>query len=345
MTQASTVQTLHKCSKCGGSGECRPGFQHCRDCERKYGRERYQKQKARWAKYREENREHYRALNLVISRRRKAERQQEIDRLKSVPCKDCGMSYPPYVMDFDHLDPSTKLWNINHLIHKTAAPWSRLLTEINKCDVVCVRCHRLRTWHPPKQSSTRTRLVQSLKAVPCIDCGDTFHYSQMDFDHVRGKKLCCVPHAGSKAAIRTEAAKCDVVCANCHRERTQRKLINPRRNNTGLELRWQRKTTGPQTLFAPAPPVPERHRSWHALVGTMSDVAVAKEGGVTPAAVCVYRKKIGVPVFCLDIAQRYPWHPLAGTVSDGVLASQWGLTRKTVGRHRQLYGLPVYRRK
>ena len=28
---------------------------------------------------------------------------------KDAPCKDCGIKYPPYVMDFDHLVPKTKL--------------------------------------------------------------------------------------------------------------------------------------------------------------------------------------------------------------------------------------------
>jgi hypothetical protein len=45
----------------------------------------------------------------------------------------------------------------------------------------------------------------------------------MDFDHVRGKKTknlsAMVSHFGMEA-IKAEIAKCDVVCANCHRERT-----------------------------------------------------------------------------------------------------------------------------
>ncbi len=46
----------------------------------------------------------------------------------------------------------------------------------------------------------------------------------MDFDHVRGEKLFGIVEArGSAIAWQTvlnEIAKCDLVCANCHRMRT-----------------------------------------------------------------------------------------------------------------------------
>lgn len=46
----------------------------------------------------------------------------------------------------------------------------------------------------------------------------------MDFDHVRGKKLCTVSSITSRgnrpSALLREAAKCDVICSNCHRIRT-----------------------------------------------------------------------------------------------------------------------------
>jgi hypothetical protein len=46
----------------------------------------------------------------------------------------------------------------------------------------------------------------------------------MDLDHVRGKKLFPLSAASSQnrpmAEVETELAKCDVVCSNCHRERS-----------------------------------------------------------------------------------------------------------------------------
>ena len=59
---------------------------------------------------------------------------------KSVPCADCKIYYHPHAMDFDHL--RDKLYNVG-----TLRCYSKkvLNTEIDKCEVVCAVCHRLRT--------------------------------------------------------------------------------------------------------------------------------------------------------------------------------------------------------
>jgi len=66
------------------------------------------------------------------------------------------------------------------------------------------------------------RFVEALKDVPCADCDQRFHYSAMDFDHVCGEKLWGIGQMGTRsiAAQMIELAKCNVVCANCHRVRT-----------------------------------------------------------------------------------------------------------------------------
>lgn len=68
--------------------------------------------------------------------------------------------------------------------------------------------------------------VQRIKAeTPCVECSLYFHFSQMQFDHVRGVKLCDVSSmttGGSRSlvGILEEIAKCECVCANCHMFRT-----------------------------------------------------------------------------------------------------------------------------
>lgn len=62
---------------------------------------------------------------------------------KDVPCTDCEIKYPYYVMEFDHLDPDTKQFNVSAGV--MSASYERLIAEIAKCEVVCANCHAERT--------------------------------------------------------------------------------------------------------------------------------------------------------------------------------------------------------
>ena len=73
------------------------------------------------------------------------ERKQKLDTLKSEPCMDCGNSYPPFAMDFDHiLERGPKVFAISRADNYT---WQNVLDEIAKCDLVCATCHRIRTYN------------------------------------------------------------------------------------------------------------------------------------------------------------------------------------------------------
>lgn len=75
--------------------------------------------------------------------KRRASRRELINNAKNIPCADCGIKYPPYIMDFDHRDPDQKSFGIGEsLVSKRPEV---LLAEIAKCDVVCSNCHRERT--------------------------------------------------------------------------------------------------------------------------------------------------------------------------------------------------------
>lgn len=62
--------------------------------------------------------------------------------LKAAPCVDCGGSFPPECMDFDHKAGMEKVKSISAL---TCSHLILLLFEIGKCDLVCANCHRIRT--------------------------------------------------------------------------------------------------------------------------------------------------------------------------------------------------------
>jgi hypothetical protein len=54
---------------------------------------------------------------------------------------DCGGKFPPEAMDFDHVRGS-KRYNIGG---NEQLNYATLQVEMDKCDVVCANCHRIRT--------------------------------------------------------------------------------------------------------------------------------------------------------------------------------------------------------
>jgi hypothetical protein len=78
-------------------------------------------------------------------------------------------------------------------------------------------------WPSNKRANARNReIILAAKAQPCADCGGLFHPVCMDFDH-RDPSTKSFAIGGtmtrSESSVRAELAKCDVVCANCHRLR------------------------------------------------------------------------------------------------------------------------------
>ena len=67
-------------------------------------------------------------------------------------------------------------------------------------------------------------LVAYLRSGPCVDCGESDPVV-LEFDHLREKKFSI--SAGLQGrnwqSVLDEIAKCEVVCANCHRRRTARR--------------------------------------------------------------------------------------------------------------------------
>lgn len=88
--------------------------------------------------------EHNKGRYLERNKRYREEISQYVNEIKSItPCTDCKKLYPPYVMDFDHLDKSEKLGIVSYFT-KTGRI-AALKKEIAKCEIVCSNCHRERT--------------------------------------------------------------------------------------------------------------------------------------------------------------------------------------------------------
>lgn len=78
-------------------------------------------------------------------------------------------------------------------------------------------------------SAERRDYVNACKSRACLDCGIRYPPYVMQFDHVRGRKVKAVATLARDSVsidrLSAEMAKCDVVCANCHAERTHRRQL------------------------------------------------------------------------------------------------------------------------
>lgn len=88
---------------------------------------------------------HPRKENAVTVRKRGRKHDSAVrefmKRIKeSSPCMDCGVFYPGEVMDYDHVR-GVKSFAVSALNKCSLA---RVCEEIEKCDLVCSNCHRIR---------------------------------------------------------------------------------------------------------------------------------------------------------------------------------------------------------
>lgn len=105
----------------------------------------------------------------------------------------------------------------------------------------CKLCHagRMKRWRKANPDMAETLRVRSyVKSAdyieshkigsPCADCGLIYPPCAMDFNHLdMSKKSDTISglYGKSKERIEKEINKCELICANCHREKTQQNMI------------------------------------------------------------------------------------------------------------------------
>jgi hypothetical protein len=127
-----------KCSKCQlekdesefhRNKRYKNGYSYvCNSCKKEY--------QADW--YKRHHSEQYARINNT--------KQKIADYVKylkeTTPCADCGNFYPYYVMDFDHVRGNKKF----NLAHAKLHGFNKVKLELEKCEIVCANCHRIRTY-------------------------------------------------------------------------------------------------------------------------------------------------------------------------------------------------------
>jgi hypothetical protein len=89
--------------------------------------------------------EHLANTRKHVSNHRKRKREYIRKVKEGAVCADCKKKYPPYVYDFDHRDPKKKKFDIAAMVSHGFG-LKKIKKEIEKCDIVCANCHRIRTY-------------------------------------------------------------------------------------------------------------------------------------------------------------------------------------------------------
>lgn len=112
----------------------------CRVCSNKRSKQYYK-----------ENAEHHKKI--ITERNKKIKsviKNNLLNLLKNSKCTDCGND-DIRVLEFDHLPQFKKEKNISDFL-KSGCSWNVIQKEINKCEIVCANCHRIRTVNRLKKS-------------------------------------------------------------------------------------------------------------------------------------------------------------------------------------------------
>ena len=102
----------------------------CKTCSSDYRREHYEK-----------NREKYiRKAHIQNKKAKKTAKEYVLAYIQDHPCVDCGNS-DIRVLEFDHT--KDKEDTIANMVHR-GRPIYKIIAEIEKCEVRCANCHKIR---------------------------------------------------------------------------------------------------------------------------------------------------------------------------------------------------------
>ena len=106
----------------------------CKKCTRLYLRAHYAKNKQKYI----------RKAKIYDKKNKEAIMKNVLAYLLEHPCIGCGEANP-VILEFDHRDPKTKISEISTLVSVNRNSWETVKQEIDKCDIRCANCHRMKT--------------------------------------------------------------------------------------------------------------------------------------------------------------------------------------------------------
>jgi hypothetical protein len=107
---------------------------------KKYGQRCTPEQRKKWRRNRWNNSDYVIKIRKQSNERSKVIKKFLAEYKIKLGCKDCGYNKHHVALDFDHVIGKKK---INICLAKSISQAKR---EIEKCEVVCSNCHRIRTY-------------------------------------------------------------------------------------------------------------------------------------------------------------------------------------------------------
>jgi len=106
----------------------------CKECYKSS-----RKSKEHYNKYKDE---YIKRAKIRNKKTRKEIRSKLLEYLSDKKCT-CGENRPA-CLDFHHIDKNQKFTDISTMI-RSGYNWNKILEEINKCEILCANCHRIKT--------------------------------------------------------------------------------------------------------------------------------------------------------------------------------------------------------
>jgi CRISPR/Cas system-associated protein Cas10 (large subunit of type III CRISPR-Cas system) len=115
------------------SNKCKDGLQtFCKECSRAKSR----------SSYRKNHDANLKVVTLKKNRIKERNRKYIYDLLIKSKCIDCGFT-DPRALEFDHVR-GEKIMELSKMV-ANGSSLSRIQKEIDKCEIRCANCHRIRT--------------------------------------------------------------------------------------------------------------------------------------------------------------------------------------------------------
>lgn len=130
---------------------------------------------------------------------------------------------------------------------------------------LCLVCNRINNKinykkYPIKRKLVNERykknqeLIIQNKNAPCVTCGKSFHFAAMDFNHIdqssKFRDVAKMLHL-KQETILAEINKCELICSNCHRDKTQRELVDKYKSPDYSKESWSTKRVGKRFVDKP----------------------------------------------------------------------------------------------